>query len=167
MGHEVIRTPNIDRLAKQSVVFSRGYVPTSLCRPSLATLITGMYANQHRITGNDPSYRYGVRNSVEHNQKRQEVIGFLSKFQTLPQRLRERGYVSHQSGKWWEGNFRNGGFSHGMTHGFPQPGGRHGDKGLSIGREGLSPVKKFIDNAVESEKPFLVWYAPFLPHTPP
>ena len=26
----------------------------------------------------------------------------------------------HQSGKWWEGNFKHGGFTHGMTRGFPQ-----------------------------------------------
>ena len=35
VGHPVIKTPNLDRLASQSLVFPRGYVPTSLCRPSL------------------------------------------------------------------------------------------------------------------------------------
>ena len=39
MGHPQIRTPYLDRLAKESVLFERGYVPTALCRPSLATLI--------------------------------------------------------------------------------------------------------------------------------
>jgi uncharacterized sulfatase len=43
MEHEAIETPNIDRLARQSRLFKRGYVPTSLCCPSLATLITGLY----------------------------------------------------------------------------------------------------------------------------
>lgn len=33
MGHDVIQTPNLDRLASQSALFSRGYVPTGLCRP--------------------------------------------------------------------------------------------------------------------------------------
>ena len=37
MGHPTIKTPNLDRMAKESVLFRRGYVPTSLCRPSLAT----------------------------------------------------------------------------------------------------------------------------------
>src|SRR5690242_12819612 len=41
MGHEHIRTPNIDRLANQSLVFTHGYVPSSLCCPSLASIITG------------------------------------------------------------------------------------------------------------------------------
>ena len=38
LGHEQIQTPNIDRLARQSLTFTRGYVPDSLCRPSLATI---------------------------------------------------------------------------------------------------------------------------------
>jgi len=55
MGHPQIETPHLDRLARQSAVFTRGYVPTALCRPALATLITGLYAHQHRISGNDPA----------------------------------------------------------------------------------------------------------------
>ena len=39
MSHETIETPHLDRLASESVVFERGYVPTGLCRPSLMTLI--------------------------------------------------------------------------------------------------------------------------------
>ena len=54
MGHETIRTPNLDRLALQGAVFPRSYVPTSLCRPSLATILSGLYPHQHGITGNDP-----------------------------------------------------------------------------------------------------------------
>jgi uncharacterized sulfatase len=53
-----------------------------------------------------------------------------------------------------------------MTRGFPQPGGRHGDDGLKIGREGLQPIFDFIDHAATERKPFFIWYAPFLPHTP-
>jgi uncharacterized sulfatase len=37
MGHKQIETPNLDKLAARSAVFSRGYVPTALCRPSLAS----------------------------------------------------------------------------------------------------------------------------------
>ena len=41
MGHEHLQTPALDRLASESLVFRRGYVPFSLCCPSLASLITG------------------------------------------------------------------------------------------------------------------------------
>ena len=43
---------------------------------------------------------------------------------------------------------------------------RHGDKGLIIGRQGMDTVFNFINMAQEQGKPFYLWYAPFLPHTP-
>ena len=53
-----------------------------------------------------------------------------------------------------------------MTHGDPERGGRHGDQGLKIGRDGMKPITDFIDEATEAKKPFLLWYAPSLPHSP-
>lgn len=53
-----------------------------------------------------------------------------------------------------------------MTRGFPKPRGRHGDDGLKIGRNGVKPVTDFIDETIAANKPFLVWYAPFMPHSP-
>ncbi len=166
MGHPVIETPNLDRLAEHSAFFPRGYVPTALCRPSLATLATGLYAHQHKISGNDPSHALAPPKSPKYAELREQLISHIDRYPTLPKLLAEQGYLSHQSGKWWEGSFRRGGFTHGMTRGFPEPGGRHGDDGLRIGREGMEPVFEFIDHAVAAEKPFLLWYAPFLPHTP-
>src|SRR5579872_2433493 len=46
MGSKVIHTPRLDKLAAESAVFPNAYVPTSLCRASLATLLTGLYAHQ-------------------------------------------------------------------------------------------------------------------------
>lgn len=40
-GHPVVKTPNIDRLAEESVVFSRMYTSQPLCMPARATLFTG------------------------------------------------------------------------------------------------------------------------------
>lgn len=166
MGHPVIQTPHLDRLARQGAVFPRSYVPTALCRPSLATMITGLYAHQHKITGNDPSHRLADPATPAYAQLRSDLIAHLDQHPTLPRLLAGRGYVSFQAGKWWEGNYRRGGFTAGMTRGFPEPGGRHGDDGLTIGRQGVKPVTDFIDQAVADQRPFYVWYAPFLPHTP-
>jgi len=84
---------------------------------------------------------------------------------TLPRILgKSHGYLSLQTGKWWEGSHKLGGFTHGMTHGDPQRGGRHGDLGLKIGRTGMQPIYDFIEQC--GDKPFFLWYAPFLPHTP-
>ena len=164
MGHEAIETPNIDRLAKQSRLFKRGYVPSSLCCPSLASMITGLYPHQTKITGNEPPMPAGGRNSEQYRKQVQECVSFIDDLPTLPRLLAKRGYVSHQSGKWWQGHYSRGGFTHGMTHGDPKRGGRHGDVGLKIGREGMDEIFDFIEEA--DDKPFFVWYAPFLPHTP-
>ena len=164
MEHEAIETPNIDRLARQSRLFKHGYVPTSLCCPSLATLITGLYPHQNGITGNEPPIPSGGKNTDQYRSQVQECVGFIDTVPTLPRLLAKRGYLSHQSGKWWQGHYSRGGFTHGMTHGDPKRRGRHGDVGLKIGREGLKPIFDFIDDA--GDKPFFVWYAPFLPHNP-
>ncbi len=166
MGHPDIKTPHLDKLASESAVFRRGYVPTALCRPSLVTLLTGQYASVHGVTGNDPSPKYAERNSDLYNKRRAQLISYIDKFDTLPKLLAKKGYLSHQSGKYWEGNYKRAGFTHGMTRGFPQRGGRHGDDGLKIGRNGMAPIQEFVDHSVSEKKPFFLWYAPFLPHTP-
>ena len=172
MGHPHIKTPHLDRLAAEGLVYKRGYVPSSLCRPSLATMITGLYPHQHKITCNDPPVPKGMTTAQANTDPgflklRQEMIAYIEKVPTLPRLLAEKEYVSHQSGKWWEGNScRCGGFTEGMTHGDPAKGGRHGDAGLTIGRQGLQPVFDFLDKAQADGKPFYVWYAPMMPHSP-
>lgn len=156
MGHDVIETPSLDKLASQSVVFRRGYVPTPICRPSLMTLATGYFPHQHHIVGNDP-----IGGSKQPEFPREELLVNIDTIPSLPQILGEHGYLSFQSGKWWEGDYKRGGFTHGMTEGQ-----RHGDKGLTIGREGMKEIYDFVDLSISEHKPFFVWYAPFLPHAP-
>jgi len=166
MGHPVIETPHLDKLASESVLFRRGYVPTALCRPSLMTFLTGHYASTHGVTGNDPSPKHAKPDSELYNQRRAQLISYLDQFESVPKALGKLGYLSHQSGKLWEGSYQNAGFTHGMTRGFPEPGGRHGDDGLKIGREGMEPIAEFLDMTIAAKKPFFLWYAPFMPHTP-
>ncbi len=183
MGHPQIETPNLDRLQANSAAFTRGYVPTALCRPALATFASGLYAHQSKIIGNDPSPLPGMAGGGKakgakgakakaggepeaYQALRAKLIGHFYENPALPALLAKQGYLSHQSGKWWEGAPQRAGFTHAMTRGFPQPGGRHGDDGLKIGREGMEPVFGFIDHALAEKKPFFLWYAPFMPHTP-
>ncbi len=155
-GSEAVRTPHLDALAAEGLVFPRAYVPTALCRPSLATLATGLHPHQHRITGNDPP----------RGTDRRELLAHIAAVETLPALLGAAGYRSFQAGKWWEGSFAEGGFTAGMTHGDPARGGRHGDEGLAIGRGTMQPVLDFVDTCAADGAPFFLWYAPFLPHTP-
>ena len=164
MGHKIIETPQIDKLAKESLTYTHGYVPSSLCCPSLATMITGLYPRQNKITGNEPPIPAEGKRSAEYARRFAQQVALIDKGPSLPRILKEKGYVSHQSGKWWQGHYSRGGFTHGMTHGDPKRGGRHGDEGLKIGRNGMEPIFNFIKDA--GDKPFFIWYAPFLPHTP-
>lgn len=158
MGHPRARTPHIDKLAAESLLFTRGYVPASLCRPSLASIMTGLYPHQHLITGNDPP------GNARDAGLRASMVALFKRSRTIVGELSAAGYVSHQSGKWWEGECTCCGFTECMSHGDVTRGGRHGDVGLKIGRETMQPVFDFIDRA--GGKPFLLWYAPMMPHQP-
>jgi uncharacterized sulfatase len=171
LGHEHVRTPRIDQLAAESLTFTHGYVPSSLCCPSLVSIITGLYPHQHRITSNDPPLPAGLNRPMANRDPgyqalRKEMIGFMDDVPTLPGLLKEKGYLSLQTGKWWQGHFSKGGFTHGMTLGDAAKGGRHGDQGLDIGRKTMQPIYDFIATAQSEEKPFFIWYAPMMPHDP-
>ncbi len=153
LGNTAVRTPNLDQLAAQSAVYTRGYA-TPVCSPSLATLLTGRYPHQHGITGNDLDG--GARDRDPLKQR------LLANPLLLPRALSEAGYLTMQTGKLWNTTFRDVGFTHGMT----DQGSRHGDRGLTIGRSGMAPILDFVDEAKAAGKPFFVWYAPMLPHQP-
>src|SRR5947208_659387 len=103
MNHPYIKTPNLDKLSREGALFPNGYVPTSLCRASLATLLTGLYAHQHKICCNDPPD--GVDRTAMHP--------FIRKAPAVPRLLRAAAYRSLQTGKFWEGHYPNAGFTHG------------------------------------------------------
>jgi N-acetylglucosamine-6-sulfatase len=82
-GSKHVRTPNIDALARGGVRFANAFCTTSLCSPSRASILTGLYAHRH-----------GVRDN------------FTELPVTLPQwpgRLREQGYATAYVGKWHMG----------------------------------------------------------------
>jgi arylsulfatase A-like enzyme len=174
MGHPAIETPRLDRLAGESLLFRRGYGPSSLCCPSLASILTGRYPHQHKVTSNDPPLPSGVEKgrralaaaNPAFLRERARMQGFLENVPTLTGLLAQRGYLSFQAGKWWQGHFSRGGFTHGMTTGDPARGGRHGDDGLRIGRQTMQPMFDFVDLAVRRASPFFLWYAPMMPHAP-
>lgn len=90
-GSKQIPTPNIDRLAKEGIIFSNGYVSSSVCSPSRAGLITGKHQASFGFNDNlspaqpgfDPNY-----------------VGLPLTETTLADKLRSLGYVNGLIGKW-------------------------------------------------------------------
>ena len=79
-GHPYVRTPNLDRLAREGLHFTNAFVTTSLCSPSRASFLTGQYAHTH-----------GVRNNL--TPWRDENVTFL-------ELLKQEGYDTAFIGKW-------------------------------------------------------------------
>ena len=185
MGHPQVQTPHIDRLAEQSAVFPNGYVTSSVCRPSLVTLLTGRYPFQHGVHFNHPPPGFKKLTQdpelkkVEFDALRERASHLIRNQPSLPRILAEKGYRCLQTGKYWEGHWRNAGFTEGMTIAEPSSAKNgnkeiangdivahgNGDAGLAIGRETMQPILNFLDDCGK-DQPFMIWYAPFLPHTP-
>ena len=81
-GNKTVKTPNIDRLIKNGIVFENTHCQYPLCGPSRASIMTGMYSDQTKITQNNVY----LRNAVP------DVI-------TMGQRFRQQGYQSVRIGK--------------------------------------------------------------------
>ena len=87
-GSPDIRTPNIDRLAAQSIQFTDGHVTASVCSPSRAGLLTGRYQQRFGHEANTPPPDQGMD----------------LKQQTMADALKNCGYRTGLIGKWHLGN---------------------------------------------------------------
>ncbi len=56
MGHPHLKTPHIDQLAKEGLLFENTFCTTSLCSPSRASILSGLYAHAHGVTNNFTEY---------------------------------------------------------------------------------------------------------------
>ncbi|MHA1679364.1 MAG: sulfatase-like hydrolase/transferase, partial [Promethearchaeota archaeon] len=51
-GNNIVKTPNLDKLAKKGVKFSNAFCTNPMCMPNRATLLTGYYPNVHQVRSN-------------------------------------------------------------------------------------------------------------------
>jgi len=151
-GNTHVNTPHLAKLAESGVLFKRGYVPTPWSRSSLMTLITGRYAHEHGVTVDERVTWGGAY------MNRLAPVSTIGRNEPLPRLLKERGYLSFQSGRWFEGSHADAGFTHGTSengdHAYDKPG---------VGDEAVKACTDFIDMARKEKKPFFLWYSPALP----
>jgi arylsulfatase A-like enzyme len=90
-GSQLIKTPNIDRIANEGMRFTNSFVCNGLCAPSRATLLTGTYNHINGMYGNPdiPAAKSG--SLVPHFDPMQE---------TFPKVLKRHGYQTGTVGKW-------------------------------------------------------------------
>lgn len=94
-GHPFLETPHLDSIAKNGVHLKNAFVTTSLCSPSRASILTGLYTHKHRVIDNQRLVPEGT-------------IFF-------PQYLQRSGYETAYIGKWHMGG----------KHDDPRPGFNH------------------------------------------
>lgn len=83
-GNEQVKTPNIDRLAARGFVMDRAYCQYPVCGPARAALLSGLYPQQNKVTGNSD---------------RDILSESLGDRPTLPQYFKQNGYSSIRLGK--------------------------------------------------------------------
>jgi len=103
MGNTIVKTPAIDSMAKNGVLFTKAFVTTSICMTSRASILTGQYARRHQINAFEKSFSESA----------------LSR--TYPMLLRSAGYRTGFVGKFGVGsNELKNEFD--VWHGIPGPG---------------------------------------------
>ena len=98
-GNAMVKTPNLDRLVAEGARFANAFVTTSLCSPSRATMMSGLYAHRHGVLNNFTEYP--------------DALPSYSK------RLRKAGYETAYFGKWHMGETNDAprsGFDFWMSH---------------------------------------------------
>lgn len=145
----------VDRIFNQGVTFSKGYVTTPFCCPSRSSIFTGMYAHNHRV----------LKNSDPLN------------IETVMYALHENGYYTGMVGKYlnsWAGEARPE-FDFWVS--FKGGQSEYKDPVLNVnGTWGTRPgyityllsdyAMEFLDDAFAQPDPFLLIFAPNVPHTP-
>jgi arylsulfatase A-like enzyme len=89
-GSSQIKTPNLDQLANESVVFTQAYVTCPFCAPSRAALLTGQYNQRHGFEFNP---------HVDKHLK-EELVGLDTNLSTIGDELQKSGYHTGVIGKW-------------------------------------------------------------------
>lgn len=155
-GHPFIKTPNIDRIAREGVTFQNAFVTTPVCSPSRASFLTGQFAHTH-----------GVRKNTRYEELSHRLL-------TFPRLLHDAGYNTGFVGKWHMGQDDT------ARPGFDSWAGLKGQgeydnptlnvDGKSVQTKGYS-TDVLTDYAIEflqraRAKPFLLYMAVKAPHGP-
>lgn len=175
-GNTKIKTPSLDRMARQGMRFTDFYVTEAVCSPSRASLLTGCYA-----------VRVGLEGALNHTSR----IGISEKELLLSTLCKRRGYVTALFGKWHLGHLPafnpvRRGFDeyfgipypndcsnkfHPIVRSFPPLPLLEGEKVVAEEPDQAQFTQQFTKRAVEfitrnKDRPFFLYLAHVMPHVP-
>lgn len=161
-GNTFLQTPNLDRLAKQGMLFTNFYVCGSVCSPSRTAFFTSNYPARHRVHGHFAT--------PEMNASRGMVQFLDPKVPNVATTLRAAGYTTAHVGKWHLGS--NSGGPEPDAYGFDFVGSGEGG-GADVARADpyyrarstelfVNEALKFIDG--RGDKPFYLQLWTLVPH---
>jgi len=177
-GSEYYETPNIDRLAGQSMVFSDAYTCGPNCAPTRASLMSGQYTPRHGIitVGNSDRGPAHLRKLIPQETKTVLDGGIT----TIAEAIKPAGYVSASMGKWHLGNdpghgpigqgfdLNMGGYEAGHPRSYFSP---YKNPELKDGPEGEYLTDRLTEEALKfietnRDKPFFLYLPHYAVHTP-
>jgi choline-sulfatase len=174
-GNDVIRTPNIDRLAAEGVRFETAVTNCPVCMPARSALLSGQYART--CTGGLNNAHDWLRDANHWTMQQYPVHGRPHlPDPTLPEILRDSGYHTSAIGKWHIHSWPHEvGFDHYLIpriyhrhsgQSYTEDGGpEHVPQQWSVDFEAERVARALIDRAAE-RRPFFMYYNISPPHCP-
>lgn len=141
-ANEQLKTPHLDRLAGDGMIFENCYVASPICAASRASMMTGLYPQQHGVIALNTRPFQTFRKGGE------------KAHLTLANRLGMAGYHSAFYGKSHLGDPRTYGFHEGTENKDVQD------------IDAFAGATQFVEKAAKMDKPFFLWLAPRQPHVP-
>ena len=154
-GHPYLNTPNIDRIGKEGVFFRSMFCTTSLCSPSRASILSGLYAHTHKVINNFTEYP--------------------NELPSFPKQLQAAGYETGYIGKYHMGednDEKRPGFDYFVTH---KGQGKYYDTEFNLDGKERKVVKGYYTHVVTDmavdwlkkprTKPFMLMLGHKAPHS--
>lgn len=157
-GHPYVRTPNIDRLAKEGTDFHRFTVASGVCSPSRTAVLTGHFPARYNIDGH---FAW-----VPSNAKRGMPDWLDTKAPMLPRMLQKAGYATAHFGKWHLANNMIPDSPTPAEYGYDEYGAFNCSGEQMPVHEDAMHATDFIEKSVAAGKPFFVNLWIHEPHTP-
>jgi arylsulfatase A-like enzyme len=140
-NNPVVKTPNLDRLAADGIIFDNAYTASPICIASRSSIMTGLFPQQHGTVALDEAPF--TRRVIEQHE-----------FPTLPQMLSNAGYATALCGKSHIGAPTTYGFTIGEEHKGPKD------------EDAFMFAQEFLKSREGNDTPFLLWLGARQPHVP-